>query len=175
VTGPTGVTGATGATGPTGATGTTGVTGSTGSTGVGFLPSYAFLFYDSGNVLINDTNDVTFNVFGEHTTDMAFTAPSTALTVNQTGIYLISFQVTVANQAPALKKWTVYIGGAPITNGEFHRLLGTGSNFQVQGEYLAQINTGDTVTLRNTAGSGQRISGANTGEINAFLNVIRIA
>jgi len=169
-----GVTGATGATGLTGAIGVTGMTGSTGVTGDGPVPSYRLAISTASNVNVPINTPISFTD-STGTADVTLSTPTT-ITVANGGVYRITFQVTTANNnaAPQPLNWGLNVNGNLLANSTVYVYPPANTNAQVNAEYLLQLTGGDTIGIRSN-GSNNTISGANPGETNAYLMVIKIA
>ncbi|WP_311077923.1 BclA C-terminal domain-containing protein [Paenibacillus polymyxa] len=113
-TGPAGAVGPAGPVGPTGAVGPAGATGAAGPAGAGITDFLSVFRADpgTGTDTVPGNSPITFtgvlaNVGGAFT----FTPPSTTITINETGSYLIDF--TIHNQGNA--DFNLTVNGIPVT------------------------------------------------------------
>ncbi|MGG4182333.1 collagen-like protein [Paenibacillus jamilae] len=112
--GPVGPAGAVGPAGPAGAVGPAGATGAAGPAGAGITDFLSVFRADpgTGTDTVPGNSPITFtgvlaNVGGAFT----FTPPSTTITINETGSYLIDF--TIHNQGDA--NFNLTVNGIPVT------------------------------------------------------------
>ena len=141
-TGPPGPSGSTGATGPTGPTGSTGATGPTGATGsAGGLAAVVF-DYNSGTIIIGIGGAVPFNqaplVVGTAITK----TNNTTFTVNQNGVYRISYTLRTA-LVSLLGTAQVQVNGVGV--GPTAALLSVGAPLSDQVTFSA--NAADTLQV----------------------------
>ncbi|EPY2300697.1 collagen-like protein [Clostridium sporogenes] len=136
ITGTTGPQGVTGTTGPQGITGTTGPQGVTGTTGINQLGTI-YVYRDLTTSLIVSTNQsVSYNNSGpiNPISLYSFTPPSTNITINEPGIYRISYTILTATSNGIAE---VFINNVPVP-GSAHRVTG---NNEIVGIVDTEVNT----------------------------------
>jgi len=143
--GPAGSTGATGPTGPTGATGSTGSTGATGPTGAtgsaGGLAAVLF-DYNNGTIVISVGGAVPFNQAPLIVGTAISKTNNTTFTVNQTGVYRISYTLRTA-LASLLANVQVRVNGVGVGPTAALVLAGT----SLSDEVTFSANAADTLEL----------------------------
>ena len=147
-TGPTGadgVAGATGPTGPTGANGITGATGPTGATGTIINPVIGFAANNTGDSFaINLLTPTIIPLPDEHnlSPDITVNGASTVFTVNETGLYRISYYVNVVT-ADSFASQILINGSEYIPS-----IVDIGGNINsTSTEVFVSLAAGDTISL----------------------------
>lgn len=152
VTGPRGVTGTRGITGPTGPRG---VTGTTGPSQLGTI----YVYRDLTDVLVVGTNEaISYDKVGPINPPSlyTFTPPSTDITINETGLYRISYTALTTSSNGITE---VFIGGVPVP-GSAQKSPG---NNEIVGIVDAQVTTAPAVLqIRNVDTQNLTISAATT-------------
>ncbi|MFI0435392.1 MAG: hypothetical protein ACH350_06675 [Parachlamydiaceae bacterium] len=148
-TGPTGSAGVTGATGPTGAQGVTGAgaTGPTGPTG-GISPmnyAYAYELATLADATVAGGADVPFSNNGP-INGITHTVPQTTITVPQTGVYQINYNVSITTGAGSAL--AIAVNGTVDPSTTIPALIATG---EVSGSCLLSLTAGNTISLRNNS------------------------
>lgn len=171
----TGATGAKGVTGATGATGAKGATGATGATGGHF--GYANI-YDTTSQTLNLNDPVSFSNNGNITPPSFMThATNTApITINQTGDYLITWEVFPQQGTSAFSLFVdTGSGPVPIAGSNF----GAGSGNQpYSGQVITTLTMGNILTLRNLDGKTalqNSVSGSGPAVVSASIVIERLA
>ncbi len=167
--GGTGATGSVGPQGPIGPAGATGPIGPTGPTGPG-MTNYAYIYNLAAQVVAIEA-DVTFSVSGA-TSGVAFTAGTSAITVNAAGLYSVSF--TVSGVEP--NQFGIFVNGSAAAGSIFGSGAGTQQN---TGTILLSLVAGDVVTLRNHSSAAavtlQTLAGGTQANTNASITIMKIA
>ncbi|EPY2277339.1 hypothetical protein ACXAT3_002082, partial [Clostridium sporogenes] len=158
VTGPTGIQGVTGPTGIQGVTGPTGIQGVTGTTGINQLGTI-YVYRDLTTSLILSTNQsVSYNNAGpiNPISLYSFTPPSTNITINETGIYRISYTILTATSNGIAE---VFINNVPVP-GSAHRATG---NNEIVGIVDTEVTTAPALLqIRNVDTQNLTIVSAST-------------
>ena len=145
VAGATGPTGANGATGPTGANGITGATGPTGATGTIINPVIGFAANNTGDSFaINLLTPTIIPLPDEHnlSPDITVNGASTVFTVNETGLYRISYYVNVVT-ADSFASQILINGSEYIPS-----IVDIGGNINsTSTEVFVSLAAGDTISL----------------------------
>ncbi len=181
-TGANGTTGTVGDTGPTGNKGKQGDTGSTGPTG-GSQLEYIYV-YNTTNEPLNQNDLVSFNNTGPSFGLVAAGSPITSITVADSGIYTIEFDVRgQESESPANNVSLVFQvndNTIQIPGGIFGSDNSTPNNARrtVNGVVIATLNSGDSITLQNVTPAGPSgpttVQLNNDGVVNAALRMERI-
>ncbi|GAA0082031.1 hypothetical protein [Clostridium sp. CTA-6] len=160
-TGSRGITGTRGVTGPRGITGTRGITGPrgvTGTTGPSQLGTI-YVYRDLTDVLVVGTNEaISYDKVGPINPPSlyTFTPPSTDITINETGLYRISYTALTTSSNGITE---VFIGGVPVP-GSAQKSPG---NNEIVGIVDAQVTTAPAVLqIRNVDTQNLTISAATT-------------
>ncbi|MHB7980049.1 hypothetical protein CF067_05500 [Clostridium sporogenes] len=158
VTGPRGITGPRGVTGTRGITGPTGPRGVTGTTGPSQLGTI-YVYRDLTDVLVVGTNEaISYDKVGPINPPSlyTFTPPSTDITINETGLYRISYTALTTSSNGITE---VFIGGVPVP-GSAQKSPG---NNEIVGIVDAQVTTAPAVLqIRNVDTQNLTISAATT-------------
>jgi hypothetical protein len=175
VTGIQGVTGATGAdgmtvmNGATGATGLMGVTGVTGATGsTAGLSEYAYIYSLSSSTL-NSGDSVPFDV-ATKTGGIAFTNGGSTITINDAGVYFITF--SVASSSP--NQFELYINSTPQANTVYGTTM---RDHQNTGQAILSFNNGDVLTLQNVSPGPVTLHndiGGSDGNVSASIVLLKL-
>ncbi|MGO5075375.1 collagen-like protein [Clostridium sporogenes] len=142
ITGTTGIQGVTGTTGPQGITGIQGVTGTTGINQLGSIYVYRDL---TTSLILSPNQSVSYNNAGpiNPISLYSFTPPSTNITINETGIYRISYTILTASSNGIAE---VFINNVPVP-GSAHRATG---NNEIVGIVDTEVNTAPAILqIRN--------------------------
>lgn len=149
--------------GPQGPQGPRGATGSTGPSGQAFNTLGSF-YNPSEQVITTGTPVALTNTIFANNVSLS----ANAVTVGNTGTYLINYGVNFVNNAVAGNNIFIAVNGAPVagTERQINAFAMTSSST------ILNLTAGSTITLRPTA-TGLTISAA--GGVSAFLNLTQIA
>ncbi|GED61371.1 hypothetical protein ABER61_16240 [Brevibacillus formosus] len=179
LTGPTGATGLPGGTGATGAIGVTGATGATGITGAtGTVSSVFGNFWLSSAIDISPNTIVPLNVSNADNS-LGFLLAGGQVTVPASGIYLISYRVTAAQESEV--SFIIRRNGTNITGS-----AGTSSSADsaVDGNAFGMVTSftrlaaGDIVDIFRTGGIADQFLQSfadGTTTVTGFLTLVKIA
>ena len=176
-TGATGAAGATGATGAAGATGATGPAGATGATGaqgpagtvLSFCDFYAFMPpFNGSTVAIGGA--VSFPIAGTASGSDIVESNGNTFTVATTGIYLVTFQVSVTESGQlALSQNGVALGQSVVGRATgTSQIVGTSMVTASAGDTLQVINSSSPAALTITPLAG------GTNPVSAHLTILRL-
>ncbi len=129
------------------------------------LPGFAYI-YDTESQVVPSNGPVTFNTNGNITpagfvTHISGTAP---ITINQTGIYLIIYEVTVLAGSYA---FALFNGDNQIAGSNYGGI----PNIATQnGQVITLLNVSDVLTLRNINTAPNNLFNGNAGGIPAVTS-----
>lgn len=136
------------------------------------LPGFAY-FYDTTAQVVPSNGQVTFNTNGNITpagfvTHVPGTAP---ITIKQTGIYLIIYEVTVLAGPYA---FALFNGDNQIAGSNYGGIPNTATQ---NGQVITPLNASDVLTLRNIDDSPKPLFNGNVGipaVISASMVILRL-
>jgi hypothetical protein len=173
-TGPQGIPGTPGSQGlqgPTGAEGIAGLTGPTGPTGSSSTGSFAYIYFQPlipGPVpVIVGESLLIGGTAPEITSDFSFSSGSGDLTINEGGVFKISYGAA----ASTLSEIGPAINGASVLGGTI-TVVGTSSSSMVSASFIATISSGSTIRLRSNSPTGIILN--TPSGVASYLEVIRL-
>jgi len=154
--------GATGV-GLTGATGAMGATGATGATG-SLSTEYGYVYDNTSNQTVPQNGNVKFSTNGVMTSGIVHAPGSDTITVNDAGVYRISFGTTAESGSFGLLQNGLAVPGTGFINAEFAT---------ASGEVILSVSAGDTFNLNNNSGLGAILF--NQDSVPAWIMFVKLA